>query len=616
MTKKNLALLLALVMVFGLLSACGGNTTTSNAPSEEPKESAEPAESAEPEESAEPVESAEPEDPGVTVPAFEDIVFPDNLPQKPPMADPGLYGYDDMTERYQVELLCSHYGVPLDTDTDIVAKYMGDKFNMDITYTTINSGDADATLSTRFAGEDEPDIIWVSNRDIAFTLSDQGLLWDAKKIYPYMPQTCKFVTNNMITWSTNKSNGELPFITKYGIQDGVWGWAIRKDWMEKFGMTEPKSKAELIAFAKACVEQDPDGNGKADTYFTAGAGEGKGWGMLGGFADLIGRQGNWPENGELVSAMKNDNLKNFLMFIKELNDMNVLCPDWFTIGWEPNKANTHGDKLGMVWYPAGALIAEYVNAKIGGTTYEQGDGPVEALDAWHFWKESPIEGGKYGAAGNPGYCWGFSTRKVDSDAKMMRLAHMLDTMVIGGENFGQTIQGSTDEVYEAAGLELNTSLTLHYQDDGTFFLRSVRLDGYSDEFGRVKGETNKQRYDPLGCWQVFGLSVIWQISDPVPKTDFPYEAKYIEKTNSYAQVINSYERWPNTGLAVTITGEAAEASAQMADWNFAQQTDFVFGKRDFAEWDQYVQEWLDKGGKLIIAQTAECFEVPVPEWAK
>jgi multiple sugar transport system substrate-binding protein len=41
---------------------------------------------------------------------------------------------------------------------------------------------------------------------------------------------------------------------------------IRKDWLAKLGLQAPKTWDDLTAVAKAFTTQDPDGNGKADTY--------------------------------------------------------------------------------------------------------------------------------------------------------------------------------------------------------------------------------------------------------------------------------------------------------------------------------------------------------------
>ena len=59
-------------------------------------------------------------------------------------------------------------------------------------------------------------------------------------MYPYLPQTCKLVTDSMIKWST-MDDGTIPFITRYATQDGdIWGLAIRQDWLDNLGMGCPR----------------------------------------------------------------------------------------------------------------------------------------------------------------------------------------------------------------------------------------------------------------------------------------------------------------------------------------------------------------------------------------
>lgn len=529
------------------------------------------------------------------VPKFTDIVFPDKLPQNPPMAAKGVYGYDDMTKKYSIEILTENYGKPaLPPKEDPINQWLSKKFNLDIKFTAINSADVQTTLATRFASNDEPDIVMLPTRDLAFTLNDQNLLVDARTIYPYMPQTDRFVTKNMISWST-ADNGKIPFITKYGIQDAVWGFAVRQDWLKKFNMKPPTTKAQLLAYAKACTFNDPDGNGKADTYFMTGAGNAKGFGMLEAFSTMFGNPTATAKNGKLDHPMFNNVRKNYLSFLKELYDAKVLAPDWYTIEWEKAKAYTMNDKIGMVNYPAGALYQEYTNAK---------NRDMKSLNVWQFYKAPPIENGKYAASGDPGYKWGFSARKFTDLGKLKRVAHMLDTMVIGGENFFNTIQEGSDDVFKAAGIKLEASRKWVYNSDGTFYYTNEDKPPYA----------SGGKYDPaIAPWQQFGLAVSWQMSGP---NKDPFLNALGVKQNQYAKIINSYDRWPNDLLKIRLGAEASAAQTDLLDWVNDQELAFVMGNRKFSEWDAYTKEWLNKGGKLIIADTAKSLKVPVPDYAK
>ena len=47
----------------------------------------------------------------------------------------------------------------------------------------------------------------------------------------------------------------------------VW---VRQDWLDKLGLEGPETLDDVEAIARAFMEQDPDGNGAADTYGLTG----------------------------------------------------------------------------------------------------------------------------------------------------------------------------------------------------------------------------------------------------------------------------------------------------------------------------------------------------------
>lgn len=545
------------------------------------------------------------------VPAFEDIQFSETAPAGIYADAASLdYSYDDMTEKYAVEILTTNYGVQhKPKEDDPILQYLNKAFNLDITLTAIPGADVENTLSTRFAADDAPDVFVVDAggyRNLAFTLSNAGLLIDAKELYPYMPLHQKYTTAGMIKFSTN-TNGEIPFVTKYGIQDGIWCGAIRSDWLKTLGMEMPKTKQELLDYAVAVTTKDPDGNGQDDTYFMTGAGGGKGFGMLDSlFGTMAGpNQAYVAEDGTLQHPYFDGTRKEFLSFVKELYDLKVLAPDWYTIDWETAKSYTLNDKIGMVNYPAGSLYQEYTGAK--------GSKKPEVVDVWKFMPDFPIEGGKYSPAGNPGYMIAFAKAKFEGqDGKLKRVLHMIDTMAAGGENFSHTIQNGDDKVYEDFGLELISSQNVVYTDDGMFYLRRT---GLTPE-GALQFPYTADSYGELttAAWQNFGLNVSWQLTDP--ENEDPDLKHYAEVANEATSLIAGVDRWPNYGLAISLSGEAMEAASTLGDFVTAAEFEFATGARSLDEYDAWAQEWLSKGGKAIIQQTAECLGCEVPEYAK
>ena len=541
------------------------------------------------------------------VPAFEDIEFPDGLPGGLYLCDEDTfdYSYDDLTEAYNVEILFSNYGNARSAkEDDPQAQWLMSKFNIDLTLTQVLSSDLETLISTRFAAGDEADVTMMPSQSVGFNLNSSGLLIDAKTIYPYMPLNCKYVTKNMIDYSTN-SNGELAFITSYGIQDGVWGLVIRQDWLDALGMSMPSTYDELIEYAKRVTFEDPDGNGVADTYFMTGAGSGNGFGMLAGFEGMFGPEKAYvAEDGTLSHPYYNGVRKGYLSFLHELYEANVFAPDWYTIEWETAKAYTLNDKIGLVQYPAANIYGEYMGA--------QGVRDMAVADNWAVMETYPVEGGKFVSAGNPGFLWGFSSRKIDSDGKLMRIAHMIDTMRAGGVNREQCVQLGNDSIYEAMGIECVTHCTTYYQanTDGTYMYYQIYEPLDENHQRQYPYNSDNDRFFGLDPLQQFGLNTSWGISNPEPEDD--YEKEYNALVNKGSIAIAGYDRWPNYGLAVVLTDEAAEAQAMLKDFVNNAELEFVTGVRSLDDYDAFVAEWEAQGGDAILQQTAECLGATLP----
>lgn len=119
------------------------------------------------------------------------------------------------------------------------------------------------------ANEPMPDIIAVDNVQLANDLIDSGQFMEVKSLWDkYASETYKKAVNEDPTmW--------YPFTRKDGsyaipIPDYAWNndtvlW-IRQDWLDKLGLKGPETLDDLEKVMDAFVNQDPDGNGKKDTY--------------------------------------------------------------------------------------------------------------------------------------------------------------------------------------------------------------------------------------------------------------------------------------------------------------------------------------------------------------
>lgn len=580
--QRALALLLTTTMAASLLGGCGsggGNTSTSAA--------SQPAESQS--QQSEPAESQETGGAGADVIAFEDIVFPEVMPANPTLAEEGYYDYDDMSQHYELEFLTHNYGVDVPANDPIKA-YLEEKFNVTLTFTTCLETDLETVVSTRFASGDLPDLLRLPSQAYGFTLGEQGLLVDASEMYPYMPQTSKFVTQTLLEWST-MDDGSIPFITKYSVSDSdTWGMAVRQDWLDNMNMKMPETLEELKEYARACTFDDPDGNGKNDTWFMTGAGAGANFQMFSDFAPWFGNQAEHVEDGVLVSPMLDGTTKGLITFMKELYDMGVLAPDWFIIDWENAKSYSLGNRLGLVDYPVSALYKEYATAQ---------NGDFSTAANWTYLPKLP-EGTKSNSGGQPGYCWAIPKSAVEGDqGKLMRILHILDSMCYGGDSYFDAAQGGSNEVHEGYDADVRM-----YLEDGTNY---CYVDLSHPGFTQY-GTDNLA----LAPWQTFGYTLKWQMEYCPEDADEDYKL-YISKINEGTSALASYDRWPNDALLCTVPGDIAPS---LPEYVISQEYKFVVGERSMDEWDDFVQEWLNQGGRDILAAKAEKLGCELPDIAK
>jgi putative aldouronate transport system substrate-binding protein len=133
------------------------------------------------------------------------------------------------------------------------------------------------------------------------------------------------------------------------------GLVIRKDWLDKLGLAMPKTLDDLLAVAKAFTENDPDGDGKNNTY---------GFGAYPEIAGVpengLGRRFDYMMGAFGVAGMWNVTDANFgmnvrnpayydaLQFVKKVIDEGVITPDWPTLKKDDFRAKWKQGQWGIM----------------------------------------------------------------------------------------------------------------------------------------------------------------------------------------------------------------------------------------------------------------------------
>lgn len=148
---------------------------------------------------------------------------------------------------------------------------------------------------------------------------------------------------------------------------------IRKDWLKKVNLTAPANWDQMVALAKAFTTQDPDGNGKADTYGLAVPGSTKR-----GYASWYFSNFLWAAGGDFIAKQSDGKYKpamstpESVAATKWFRDLactsKVVQPGAATMDTPPTNETFEAGKTGM--YVVGPYLMPRFDSSLGKDKYE------------------------------------------------------------------------------------------------------------------------------------------------------------------------------------------------------------------------------------------------------
>lgn len=181
-------------------------------------------------------------------------------------------------------------------------------------------------LNALIASQDVPQIVYVlanGNKNSGLINAVRsGMFWE---IGPYLkdyPNLSK-ISENLLKDSS--IDGKVYGIFKAFPQarDGI---TIRKDWLDALQLEEPKTVDDLIKVMEAFALQDPDKNGKNDTY---AIGSGSGINGFNNFVVFNGGPNQWgAQDGKLTPNFLTDAYKQTLDLYRGFYEKNIINQDF------------------------------------------------------------------------------------------------------------------------------------------------------------------------------------------------------------------------------------------------------------------------------------------------
>jgi putative aldouronate transport system substrate-binding protein len=229
------------------------------------------------------------------------------------------------------------------------------KINLKLVLLPSTQSDQDTKINAAAASNSLPDIFFAS-RDTWYKLVQAGLIAKVDDLLPMMPvRTASHYSdpdrNRLVT-----VDGSMYGLPDPGAMPMTDGLVIRQDWLDKLGLTAPTTLDEFLAVAKAFTFNDPDGNGKNDTYGFCAFVDGSGLTAMG-----VGPRFDWIYGAYGVAGIfdlsstanfgfnvRNDAYMQATQFIRTLNEEGVIDPDWPTLKKDEFRARWKQGSCGMM----------------------------------------------------------------------------------------------------------------------------------------------------------------------------------------------------------------------------------------------------------------------------
>ncbi|UVI33171.1 extracellular solute-binding protein [Paenibacillus spongiae] len=453
-----------------------------------------------------------------------------------------------------------------------------EKFGVDVEFVPTTSDSNQEKLNLMIASGDVPD--WMKEPKPA-----EYEKYIKQGVAAEIPQ--ELIEQNMpkyMEWIKRFIDKDNPF--KYVKRDGkiyglptVWDLGIdglqlgfRQDWLTKVGITKiPETIEEMEAALTKFRNDDPDGNGKKDTYGITGTAEN----LSSMFSSVFGAYDAFPgifreKDGKIVRGEIEPGAKQALEVLNRWYKNELIDPEFVV-----NKGNNFEDK--MLTGKAGA--GEYYwwvfipgNAFLGGETWYD---KLHKLDPNFNWLTT---GGVKGPDGK----FGISQSPPGSGTGLM---------------FGKQLEKDQEkltkylQIFEATQFDPEIYELLNFGVKGTHWnLNDKGIVEY------IKPYDDQKERDKLGI--AGGYSMSGSFNDYDFQTSYTSDKSLRQlakdtraKGTQIYDILNAYQK--------PVLNEYQDRLTQFTLQNYI---DFITGRKSLTEFDQYVAEWKKMGGDKVMQE--------------
>ena len=251
----------------------------------------------------------------------------------------------DNEESGKIRILSNVVGGKDPEEQELFVQELEEKLGMEVEMEKPPS-DYDQKLLTSISSGEAYDIIYLT-KDLMDILVDQGALTKLNDMIDSSEVLSDEKTIPQSEWEQiTYEDGSV-----YGVFNKSEGGTmpiVRQDWLDKLGLDQPTTLDEFYEVLKAFKEQDPDGNGKDDTYGLSTAGLYD----IQPFMSAVGVKYKYviDEDGKRTIPYATDAAIPVYEWLNQLFEQGILDPNFATNDTGKMREMFLTDRVGMVTY--------------------------------------------------------------------------------------------------------------------------------------------------------------------------------------------------------------------------------------------------------------------------
>lgn len=470
--------------------------------------------------------------------------------------------------------------VAINDDTP-VEKYLEEKYNIEIKAKGFATSYYDK-LATMFASKDIPDAMLINDISNWEPLANQGVIspLDINIIKEAAPDHYKHINEkNEKLWELGKKNGKLYAIPKTMGDEYNTIVLWNNNWLKNVGINKiPETLDEFEYAFDKIKNEDPDGNGRQDTYPISGIGGN----YYRQFDWVFGAYGIMPEqwtieDGKVINGTVTEKAREALVKLNEWYDKGYINPEFLT-----DNQSTIAKRFDQQGIALNTTNLENVSELTPHGKANLKNAGEEYANRIAY---GPLPEGPNGDRGD--WLWGPLSnfvcfgRQMEKDVEKQKvILKMLNDLNYDEETALMGAYGIYGESYEFYDNKVGKSSGIK------------QLENYgADANANAKMGIGFFNLLKCGTWADKSIADLYQ------------NPKYIQEQEKYAKWDNYHDELMRASLPSMLTYATTLQTLKTNAYS-----EFISGKRSLDKWEDFVKEYMNAGGSVLQKEAQEYYD--------